>query len=549
MEQIKAKIKVRRGSYDLWYSANPVLEDGELSLVTSGPNAGSVKAGDGSTPWADLPFLLGGSSGGGASDYNDLSNKPQIGGVTLSGNKSASALGLATPAQVTAEQTRASQAESDLDSAKLAKSFAQNVVTDIGVGHDASQPDRLYAKVTRRNPSTGADAVSYADIPLADSANSGLMAHQDVQTLAAHGRQIAALQGSIVPRGTITQATADVTAAILNAFIQTTYSRSPQAGDAVKDGSGVTWVYTASGWIQWGGGSGDIGQFSQGVPGTITGSEQDGQVYGENDGTGSVAGWDSLKSRVANLEEGGAGMSTLEYESREAAEDDWKNIPLGARVVYPEEEEEAALYAVITASASNISLPVGKYKITLVGGGSSGARGAANYGGPGGGGGAAVIAYIKVLEKVTASCVIGAAAAAGSSSTANTAGNASSLAIGSLVLTASGGGNIAANGTNYYSGAPGGDGSVSGSNAGLTVTASLILPGQDGESNAPAGSSAYGRGGRGGSSSLGQGGRGGHNGTTKTGGNGKNYGGAGGGGYGANNGGSGAQGVLIIEAL
>lgn len=36
-----------------------------------------------------------GGGGGGSTNYNDLTNKPQIGGVTLSGNKSASDLGLA----------------------------------------------------------------------------------------------------------------------------------------------------------------------------------------------------------------------------------------------------------------------------------------------------------------------------------------------------------------------------------------------------------------------------------------------------------------------
>jgi hypothetical protein len=38
----------------------------------------------------------GGGGGGGTTNYNDLSNKPQIGGVTLQGNKTASDLGLAT---------------------------------------------------------------------------------------------------------------------------------------------------------------------------------------------------------------------------------------------------------------------------------------------------------------------------------------------------------------------------------------------------------------------------------------------------------------------
>lgn len=35
----------------------------------------------------------GGGGGGGTTNYNDLTNKPQIGGVTLSGNKSLSDLG------------------------------------------------------------------------------------------------------------------------------------------------------------------------------------------------------------------------------------------------------------------------------------------------------------------------------------------------------------------------------------------------------------------------------------------------------------------------
>ena len=45
-----------------------------------------------------------GGGGGGTTDYSDLSNKPQINSVTLSGNKSASDLGLATAAEVEEKQ-------------------------------------------------------------------------------------------------------------------------------------------------------------------------------------------------------------------------------------------------------------------------------------------------------------------------------------------------------------------------------------------------------------------------------------------------------------
>ena len=43
---------------------------------------------------------VGTGGGGGTTDYSDLDNKPQIEGVTLSGNKSASDLGLATPSDI-----------------------------------------------------------------------------------------------------------------------------------------------------------------------------------------------------------------------------------------------------------------------------------------------------------------------------------------------------------------------------------------------------------------------------------------------------------------
>lgn len=42
----------------------------------------------------------GGGGGGGTTNYNDLSNKPKIGGVTLSGNKSLADLGIAAVADI-----------------------------------------------------------------------------------------------------------------------------------------------------------------------------------------------------------------------------------------------------------------------------------------------------------------------------------------------------------------------------------------------------------------------------------------------------------------
>lgn len=48
----------------------------------------------GSTNWQVYKLSEGGGGGGGTSDYPDLTNKPQINGVTLTGNKTTSGLGI-----------------------------------------------------------------------------------------------------------------------------------------------------------------------------------------------------------------------------------------------------------------------------------------------------------------------------------------------------------------------------------------------------------------------------------------------------------------------
>lgn len=71
------------------------------------------------TELALLLASLGGGSGGGGgtSNYNDLSNRPQINGTTLSGDKTAAALGLAAaPVEVTNTDTAP---DVDLDPEKI----------------------------------------------------------------------------------------------------------------------------------------------------------------------------------------------------------------------------------------------------------------------------------------------------------------------------------------------------------------------------------------------------------------------------------------------
>ena len=76
----------------------------DIDLGITGATAGTyakVKTVDGSGKPTSWEYGAGGG-GGGTSDYTDLTNKPQIEGVTLSGNKSASDLGLAKASDIPA---------------------------------------------------------------------------------------------------------------------------------------------------------------------------------------------------------------------------------------------------------------------------------------------------------------------------------------------------------------------------------------------------------------------------------------------------------------
>jgi hypothetical protein len=56
-----------------------------------------ITIGDNLTLENGILSATGGGGSGGVSDYNDLTNKPQINNVTLSGNKSLQDLGIILP--------------------------------------------------------------------------------------------------------------------------------------------------------------------------------------------------------------------------------------------------------------------------------------------------------------------------------------------------------------------------------------------------------------------------------------------------------------------
>lgn len=85
----------------------------------------------------------------------------------------------------------------------------------------------------------------------------------------------------------------------ITSVFQTVAGRAPKAGDYLTDiARNLTYGYTGQAWVKVEA-SGEIPLFTQGSSGLIVGANEDGKVYAEADGTGSVVGWDAVKAHIS----------------------------------------------------------------------------------------------------------------------------------------------------------------------------------------------------------------------------------------------------------
>lgn len=85
------RIQVRRDTASNWTTNNPTPASGEMCYET---DTGKLKIGNGTDTYTNLPYIGDGGGSGGTTNYSELSNKPQINNVELSGNKTSSDLKL-----------------------------------------------------------------------------------------------------------------------------------------------------------------------------------------------------------------------------------------------------------------------------------------------------------------------------------------------------------------------------------------------------------------------------------------------------------------------
>ena len=143
-------------------------------------------------------------------------------------------------------------------------------------------------------------------IPIASASQTGMMNAQTYAGITNLDARVSALEGKnttvyvTFPNSNPDQAT-------ITSVFTTKAGRPPVAGDyAVDIAKNLTYGYDGTTWTKVGSDV-SVPQFALGTPGLIMGSDEDGTVFAESDGTGSVKGWDELKQSVQNNTEAVAG--------------------------------------------------------------------------------------------------------------------------------------------------------------------------------------------------------------------------------------------------
>ena len=160
-----------------------------------------------------------------------------------------------------------------------------------------------------KNLKTGVTGSRSEVIHLANSTTAGMMSPADYNQIRDNTSRIEALEGTKVriEYTTSSNPTAAQIKTFVDNYLATRGIVNPTDEDynsvsvVVKDTKHI-WNYYANSQAYQDDGLDTVTQFTNSVAGIILGSSSDGQVYAENNGTGSVYGWSALKTRVSNLE-------------------------------------------------------------------------------------------------------------------------------------------------------------------------------------------------------------------------------------------------------
>ena len=274
----------RTGSYnDL--TDKPTIGDGTLTIKRNGTSVGTFGANDTANTDIDISVPTTPSDIG-AQPLIDATHKIDADFVDDS---------TSTNKFVTASQ------KSAIDTALQPASIDKVVMTDFSIGANSSTTT-VQLDGAKENLLTGATSTKTISMPVASSSEAGVMNSSTYDAVTNNTSNInALLNGSVA----ITGLSANPSQSDLTTAWQTETGLSTLINRAgIYDVSNnKVWTYYTND-TTWHAASNTtqvtINTFTNSAEGTIKGSTNVGQVFAENDGTGSVNGWDNLSSAVSD---------------------------------------------------------------------------------------------------------------------------------------------------------------------------------------------------------------------------------------------------------
>ena len=235
---------------------------------------------------------------------------------------------------------------------------AQQALTDANDAFDQASITQT-AEAATITMTRGTGSQEQIPFPIASSIQTGMMNAQTYAGIVNLTARVDKLEASKTVYY-VTFSSTSPTDSELTSLFTTVSGRPPAAGDYLTDiAKSLTYGYNGTNWIKVET-SADIPMFTSDTPGLIKGNTADGTVAAETDGTGSVNGWDNVKTTLNNHTESigtiQSSLSTVEGEVAGLTTDiQTKNDKLNAVTVTLTVEGWDSSAQTQTVSASNVT--------------------------------------------------------------------------------------------------------------------------------------------------------------------------------------------------
>lgn len=235
--------------------------------------------------------------------------------VTKASSDASQAVSTANTAKATADAMKTTVDEHTTAIEQLEIETAQ-ALTDANDAFDQASITQT-AEAATITMTRGTGSQEQIPFPIASSVQTGMMNAQTYSGIVNLTARVDKLEASKTVYY-VTFSSTSPTDSELTSLFTTVSGRAPVAGDYLTDiAKSLTYGYNGTNWIKVET-SADIPMFTSETPGLIKGNTADGTVAAETDGTGSVNGWDNVKTTLSNHTESigtiQSSLSTVEGE-------------------------------------------------------------------------------------------------------------------------------------------------------------------------------------------------------------------------------------------